>query len=123
MITIQIQEAEAFDRLSILEIKKNNAPNAEIKIKLQNQILELEAQINNEIGYNKAREVYESLFYNNLFNVNATLFDLFDKCKAGGMDALEPDKWNISRHRAKNDLQEKFFGSKTEEVKLGYKDE
>ena len=79
MITIQIQENESFDRLSILEIKKFNSENPAQKIDLQEQIEELQSQINSSIGRDLAKKIYESEEYSELYNTNFKIFELIDK--------------------------------------------
>jgi hypothetical protein len=143
LIIIQIQPSEAFDRLSILEVKKFFSPTVEQKIKLQNQITELEYQINDSIGYDLAKKIYCSEFYTDLYNANFNVFTIIDKQNKEiknntienlikiGIPAvykierlaelgLLANNENQKRFNAKIKLQNEFFDSEINEIKIGY---
>lgn len=120
MVTIQIQESEAFDRLSILECKIFNCNDAVVKTKLKQQRLDLMAEINESVSYDKARSIYSSDEYTNLYNVNFELFDSVDKAKKDLVTASYVDSLVYKRHLAKKKLQNKHFGDDFDEVKIGY---
>lgn len=120
MIEIFIQESEAFDRLSILEIKKFESRKIEEKFKLDNQVEYLERQINNAIGYDLAQKIYCSDFYTNLYNINFALFEKIDKLKEKDFSGREFNDLNYKRFTSKQELQKEFFKNELEEIKIGY---
>lgn len=132
MITIQIQENESFDRLSILEVKKHFSKDPIQKQTIQSQIEELSEQINIGIGYDKAKEIYESVQYKGLYNYNLDIFNLIDELNQLEKERINFDyvkiaslgmsinNTNYSRFLAKKELQKEFFNNKNEEIKLGY---
>ena len=124
MITIQIEPAEAFDRFSILTVKYFNLQdnNGDIQLleKVKNELQTLSNQISSSISMPRTQEIVDSEEYNDLLKINEKLFNLFNECKKGGMDALIPDEYNWKRHLAKKTLQKKFFNEDFNEVKLGY---
>lgn len=121
MITINVQENEAWDRLSILEIKKFFSNTVEQRIELKKQIIELQEQINIAITYNKAVQIYSSEIYTELYNVNFKLFEYFNELKNKDLSGIIGDKLNYERHLIKNKLQETYFNNKNKEIKIGYK--
>lgn len=121
MISIQVQEAEVFDRLSILEVKYNKTNNLDIKNNLNKQIEELKAQINLAIGHDLEKLIYNSKLYKNLYNTNYKLYEFVDLAKKDQIKASEVDNYVYIRHLAKKELQEEFFNNSFEEVKIGYK--
>ena len=123
MITINVQENEAWDRLSILEIKKFFSNTVEQRIELKKQIIELQEQINIAITYNKAVQIYSSEIYTELYNVNFKLFEYFNELKNKDLSGIIGDKLNYERHLIKNKLQETYFNNKNKEIKIGYKNE
>jgi hypothetical protein len=123
MVNIQIQESEAFDRLGIIEVKIFNTNDLQTKTELNRQKLDLMAEINKSIGYDKARAVYSSKEYTDLYNVNFELFDAVDKAKKDEVTASFVDELVYERHLAKKNLQNKHFGNEFKEIKLGYKNE
>lgn len=120
MIDIKIEESEAFDRLSILEVKRTNSNNDDLKNSLLKQSADLESSIVNSISFDTYSKIFYSDEFTELHNVNSQLFELFNKCKLGGIDAKIPDELNFKRHLAKKALQKRFFGKDSIEVKLGY---
>jgi hypothetical protein len=119
MITIEIQESEAFDRLSILEIKKLHLPPLKQQ-DIQQQIEDLQHNISKNIGLSLSMEIYESPEYKHLFEVNKKLFLYVDKAKKNEVTAKDVDDEVYNRHLAKNSLQKRFFNDETKEVKIGY---
>lgn len=118
-IKVELDCAEVFDRLSILEIKKMFCFNLDTKKYLAQSSLELMNLLNLELTYDFARMVYLSPEYVNLFNANRSLFKAIDDLKRGDIDAKSVDDLNYQRYKAKAALQEKYFG-KLEEIKIGY---
>lgn len=118
-IKLELDSAEVFDRLSILEIKKTHCSAPLTRQDLNEQCLELMNLINIELGYDNARRVYLSQEYVNLYNVNRDLFESIDKLKKQDIAPKTIDDLNYQRYKTKKALQEKFFGQ-LEEIKIGY---
>jgi len=114
MINILVDEAYAFDYLSILEVKKqkssiSNDAWANCYIHLQNQF-------DNE----KWLYIINSKEYENMIKANELTFDAVDKAKNNEVTAQYVDNCNYQRHAAKQNFQKKFFTSDLSELKIGY---
>ena len=114
MINILVDEAYAFDYLSILEVKKqkssiSNDAWANCYIHLQNQF-------DNE----KWLYIINSKEYENMIKANELTFDAVDKAKNNEVTAQHVDYCNYQRHTAKQNFQKKFFTSDLSELKIGY---
>ena len=137
MISILIQESEAYDRLTVLEIKlqeakDNNSP--ELVQKLLDQIEDLEREINRAIGYDFAKQINYSKECEKLYDTNKNIFYAIDELtRLSKLDLLSDEQMhklaelgiainnrNYERFLAKKALQEKFFAGKIEEIKIGY---
>jgi hypothetical protein len=127
-INILVDVGEAYDRLSILEIKKEKL-GIEKQFDLINQINILQEQISHSIGRDLACDIFESEEYKELKNMNRVIFlsidDLRKENDKGeykdpqelGIIGVEIDVLNTKRFKAKNNLQKKFFNKETEEIK------
>ena len=114
MINLLVDEAYAFDYLSILEIKKqkssiSNDAWAKCYVYLQNQF-------DNE----KWLHMMHSKEYENMIKANELTFDAVDKAKNNEVTAQHVDYCNYQRHSAKQNFQKKFFTSDLSELKIGY---
>jgi hypothetical protein len=114
MITLLVDEAYAFDYLSILEVKKqkssiSNDAWAKCYVYLQNQF-------DNE----KWLHMMHSKEYENMIKANLLTFDAVDKAKNNEVTAQHVDYCNYQRHSAKQNFQKKFFTSDLSELKIGY---
>ena len=114
MITLLVDEAYAFDYLSILEVKKqkssiSNDAWAKCYVYLQNQF-------DNE----KWLHMMHSKEYENMIKANELTFDAVDKAKNNEVTAQHVDYCNYQRHSAKQNFQKKFFTSDLSELKIGY---
>ena len=114
MINLLVDEAYAFDYLSILEIKKQKSSisnNAWIKcyVYLQNQF-------DNE----KWSHMMHSKEYESMIKANELTFDAVNKAKNNEVTAQHVDYCNYQRHSAKQNFQKKFFTSDLSELKIGY---
>ena len=118
-MSLTLDTAEVYDRLSIVEVKTSYAKKFETKRDLSEQILYLMNALSNFLGYDFSRTIYLSQEYKDLYEINRQLFDYIDKSKKDGFPASEIDKLNHKRYLAKKEIQEKYFG-KLEEIKLGY---
>ena len=114
MITIEVDEAYAFDFLSILEVKASvNFANKSA----YDTYIECKDHIQKQIG-EKLEEVLQSKEYLNMLKVNKDLFTLIDTIRAGSqIDAKAVDDANMERFRLKRELQKKFFSSDVKEWK------
>ena len=114
MINLLVDEAYAFDYLSILEIKKqkssiSNDAWAKCYVYLQNQF-------DNE----KWLHMMHSKEYESMIKANELTFDAVDKAKNNEVTAQHVDYCNYQRHSAKQNFQKKFFTSDLSELKIGY---
>jgi hypothetical protein len=115
MITIIVDEAYAFDYLSILEIKQlfNKTINS-------SYITNLITHFKDQIGNNLFNQIYSSKEYLNMKEINLETFKLVDMAKNNQCSAKEIDFCNYKRFLAKKELQNKFFKNSTQELKIGY---
>lgn len=118
-INFELDTAEVYDRLSILEVKKAHCKDVAISQSLAEQCLDIMNLLNIELGYDNARQVYLSSEYKKLYLANYEIFELIDKLKSEDISPKDVDSKNYLRYSAKKALQEKFFGE-LEEIKLGY---
>jgi len=111
MINLLVDEAYAFDYLSILEIKKNlNISNSE---NWQNCLI----SIQNQIGLNLMNLIVNSEEYKNMIEANQITFDAVEKARYGSITAKEVDEANMLRYKRKVELQNKFFKKSLSEQK------
>lgn len=111
MINICVDEAYAFDFLSILEIKKNRSEQA--MINWHNCFNYLKAQLPSDLF----TLIINSHEYRNMIEINQMTFDAVEKARYGNISAKEVDDVNMERHHAKIALQNKFFPNKITEYK------
>jgi hypothetical protein len=113
MINLPVDEAYAFDYLSILQIKLVNSPSAskedtytECKRYLKNQLHNFE-------------KIVSSKEYYDLLISNQSTFDLIDQLRSGKkVTAKEIDDANMDRYYKKQALQNAFFNSSMKEEKI-----
>lgn len=114
MINLLVDEAYAFDYLSILEIKKEKNPeNVGDWLRCYSHLM---SQFDNDDWIN----IIYSKEYKNLLNANALTFDAVDKAKTNQVSAKYVDDCNYQRYLAKQNFQNKFFKSNLSEKKIGY---
>ena len=111
MITIIVDEAYAFDYLSILDIKKNLNLNC---AKNWENCLD---HLKNQIGENLIEKIINSQEYKNMLEANKITFDAVEKARYGSILAKEVDDANMLRHKRKLELQARFFDNKLMEYK------
>jgi hypothetical protein len=111
MISISVDEAYAFDYLSILFIKKN------INSDCYDHWVDCYSYIENQLGKNKMIEIVNSIEYIDLIKANQLTFDAVEKARYGSITAKEVDQANLLRHKRKTELQNKFFNQKLMEYK------
>jgi len=104
MINLNVDEAYAFDYLSILDIKKNINQNCH---KMWSNSFNF---IKNQIGEEKMNEIINSKEYKNMIETNQLTFDAVEKARFGKqITAKEVDDANMLRHKRKLELQTRFF--------------
>jgi len=113
MITLKVDEAYAFDYLSILEIKKQKTND---ESKWSECLDHLSCQFDNDFF----KEMITSQEYKNMIKANQLTFEGVDKAKRNEVSAKDVDYCNFQRHVAKENFQRKFFGSDLSEKKIGY---
>jgi hypothetical protein len=114
MIFIEVDEAYAFDYLSILQVKKQKSSSA---IETWSRCyLNLQTQFDSEKWF----LMINSEEYENMIKANLLTFDAVDKAKNNEVTAQHVDYCNYQRHTAKQNFQKKFFTSDLSELKIGY---
>jgi hypothetical protein len=114
MINLTVDEAYAFDYLSILEIKKQKSSNA-------NSAWEnCFSNIQNQFDSEKWLSIINSEEYKNMIKANLLTFEAVDKAKNNEVSAQYVDYCNYQRHIAKENFQKKFFNTNLSELKIGY---
>ena len=114
MINLSVDEAYAFDYLSILEVKRNIRPETELNWKA------CIYNIENQIGQEQMNIIVNSIEYKNMVEANQITFDAVEKAKNNLITAKEVDEANMLRYTRKLELQSKFFTNKITERKFGY---
>lgn len=113
MINLNVDEAYAFDYLSILEIKKEKSSD-------DKQWLDCWLFLQNQFESEKWLSIINSEEYKNMIKANLLTFDAVDKAKNNEVTAQHVDYCNYQRHAAKQNFQKKFFTSDLSELKIGY---
>lgn len=103
MITIHVDEAEAFDRLSIAKIKAD-----ELGLP-QATYLDLREEIGAHVGLNKTLDALFSDEYGNLCQCNREVWTLVDMAATDAVKASVVKAANDRRFAAKAALQAKFW--------------
>lgn len=116
MIKLEVPEAFAIDYLSILAVKLYKDINNETKRKL---FVDCVQQLGKDIAPHLNLISYSDE-YRNLFDTNLAMYDAVEKARYGKEGEITPKQWdelNMARHRAKQELQKKFWGSELQETK------
>ena len=114
MINLLVDEAYAFDYLSILEVKKE-------KSKTFNDIWNTcYMYLENQFDSQKWLSIINSEEYKDMIKANQLTFIAVDKAKNNEVTAQYVDYCNYQRHVAKQNFQKKFFTSDLSELKIGY---
>lgn len=110
MINVQVDEAAAFDMLSILDNKF---------LRTDCQYIDALNNLINTIGYQEVISILGSNEYKELAAANRKVFKYVDQLNAGkDMSALIVHQANMERYTAKKAIQAKFFSSELTEVKV-----
>lgn len=113
MILIEVDEAAAFDMLSILQIKLGITPNAFEAFK------KLHASIKDQVGAEIMSKVMNSDEYVELANANVDIFNVLDPANIGDFSAYQVHSLNMERFDKKRALQKAFFEEDLKEEKTG----
>lgn len=116
MITIPVDEAYAYDYLSILELKKEKDPASSKKVKSFDEVF---AHLRNSLG-GLHYEIWGSMEYERLRVANKKTFEMVDLAKTDSVPASAVDRANYERFVCKKALQVKFFDKPVSEEKVGY---
>lgn len=119
MIQVSVDEAHAFDMLSILHVKNLNSTVDRAKL-VEPLIDKLWEEICDQIGDHLAEKIFASDEYNNLYLANEEIFKMLDYVKQTDVPASVVDELNYYRFKVKKELQDKFFDYTLEEKKFGY---
>jgi hypothetical protein len=111
MITLLVDEAYAFDYLSILHVKKS------VNQQVESSWKECFDYIKNQIGENMMQDIINSKEYHGMIEANQITFDAVEKARYGEITAKEVDNTNMLRYQRKLELQAKFFNNILTEVK------
>lgn len=114
MINILVDEAYAFDYLSILDIKKNKTPSG------YNAWLTCYTCLEKQFDSNKWSLMIHSQEYSDMISANLFTFEAVEKAKDNKVSAKYVDECNYQRYIAKQNFQKKFFKSDLSEKKIGY---
>lgn len=116
MVNLSVDEAYAFDYLSILQIKKLKS-NSEKDYTTWARCYEfLQKQFDEE----KWLSMIYSEEYKNMLEANNSTFEAVDKAKNDLVTAKHVDYCNYKRYIAKQEFQKKFFENNLSESKIGY---
>ena len=112
MITIQVDEAYAFDMLAILELKKNRSEADETNYDL------FLSNISRQVGMTLTGDIMISDVYEDLLRANKEVFDYVEQiCAGDSLDAAIVHNSNMKRFHLKKKLQASFFGGDLNERK------
>lgn len=113
MINLEVDEAYAFDYLSILQVKNDLFP-SEYKMAAHKKCLAfLKEQLDN------FDLIINSEEYQNLYQINKVTFDLVDQVRNNEpITAKSVDDANMERYYCKLALQKKYFSNELVEQKI-----
>jgi len=114
MIKITVDEAYAFDYLSILNLKFNLGY---LEYEKLNTIME---DVKFQIGEELFEKIINSTEYESLLEANRLTFEAVDEAKTDKVLASYVDMCNYKRQISKQNLQKKFFEVELSEIKVGY---
>jgi hypothetical protein len=106
MLTIPVDAANAFDALSILELKQSLYIDDKKAFtnydQLKNHLCDL-------LGYEKFRDIFFSKEYDDLYEINKEIYRLVALAEKDEVKASDVTKANNERFLSKKLLQNKFF--------------
>lgn len=114
MINLLVDEAYAFDYLSILDIKRKK------KSDHYDSWINCFKYLKEQFDEEKWLSMIYSEEYKNMIKANELTFAAVDKAKNNEVTAQYVDHCNYQRHTAKQNFQKRFFNSNLSELKIGY---
>jgi hypothetical protein len=119
MVEIHVDEAYAFDILSIYDVKIRNCTDPNKVDTSKDAYIKLYLDMSKSIGINRMIDIIRSDEYTHLRDANEKTYYLVDKIRASDEVSIgkDIDKTNMERFFCKKKLQEKFFDGKLTEVK------
>lgn len=113
MINLLVDEAYAFDFISVLDIKKTNSSKDQENFNITCDY------IRSQIGHELFDLIINSDVYHLMININKKIYDLIDDIRIlhKQMDAKIVDDINTQRFFLKRKLQEQFFNDNLTESK------
>lgn len=112
MVILKMDEAAAFDALSILYVKEQR-----LKRDMSQEIGAAKGLLTYQLGYDLYIEVTTSEEFEKLMNINEKIFDLVDKAQRDEVLASAVVEANNLRYQQKRIIQDRFFGQTLSEVK------
>lgn len=115
MINLPVDEAYAFDYLTILKIKSDvNSQNPALSDAYEHCLTALRDQLGQSV-----ETILSSPEYHQLLQSNRLTFDAVDRARNGdSITAKEVDDCNMERFRCKMALQQRFFNGGLVETKI-----
>ncbi len=122
MVTISVDEGYAFDILSVFEIKMTQCTDPDKKQRSEHGYNVLCTELIQQIGVDRFHEILNSEEYHQLLRENTKTFQLVDIIRASKEVSVGKtiDETNLSRFKAKYNLQSKFFNTNMVETKTQY---
>ena len=111
MINLLVDEAYAFDYLSILHVKKEFNP--KVVDNWRKCFLHLEEQVSKDL----MDKIINSEEYLNMIEANKITFNAVEQARYGNITAKKVDEANMLRYKRKLELQNRFFNNILTEVK------
>lgn len=113
LIKVEVDEAAAFDMLSILEIKSKKTENSNL------QFINALNSIVLQLGLHKTNTVLESDLYKELLKANKLVFNYVDLLNDGYyIPGLIVHLANMRRYSIKTKIQKMYFSSGLSEEKI-----
>lgn len=113
MISLIVDEAYAFDYLSILSLKI-------VDERSEASYVECLNHLRNQFTPQMWATLFHSKEYQRIKDANLQTFMVVDKAKRGEVSAKEVDYCNYQRYLAKQVFQKTFFSVPLSETKIGY---
>lgn len=114
MIKLLVDEAYAFDYLSILDLKRQKSSDS------YDAWINCYKYLQNQFDNDKWLSMIYSSEYKEMLKANTLTFDAVEKAKNNEVSAQYVDECNYLRYKAKQNFQKKFFSESLSELKLGY---
>lgn len=116
MINLSTSEGNAFDILSILQVKAKRFPTEKNVLNYFDCLDEIKSQICGQLFF----RILNSQEYKDLYECNASCFEAVDAVKDDSIPGSVVDKLNHQRYLLKEQIQKVFFGGYLQEQKIGY---